>query len=257
MIVRSFLICLAMVVPAAAAAAADAPTRDRDELATAAGPLVVHPLEHATMVLEWNGRTVAVDPVGGGPRFAEFPAPGLVLITHQHGDHLSVETVEAIAADSTAIIAPPAVAEKLPQAWRDRVTILRNGERTSWSDIVIEAVPAYNLTPERQQFHPKGRDNGYVLTLGGTRIYISGDTEDIPEMRALKDIDAAFVCMNLPYTMDVSAAADAVLEFAPKVVYPYHSRGTGGLSDLDEFRRVVAADPAIEVRVLDWYPGTN
>lgn len=253
MIVRSLLICLALVVPPAVAASDDAPPPDRDELATTAGPLLVHPIDHATMVLQWSGRTVAVDPVGGGERFAGFPTPGLVLITHEHGDHLSVETVDAIAGKSTAIIAPPSVAEKLPAAWQGRVTVLRNGERTTWNDIAVEAIPAYNLTPERLQFHPEGRDNGYVLGFGGTSVYIAGDTEDIPEMRALEGIDAAFVCMNLPYTMDVSAAADAVLEFAPKVVYPYHFRGKDGLSDLDEFRRLVAADPAIEVRVLDWY----
>jgi L-ascorbate metabolism protein UlaG (beta-lactamase superfamily) len=111
----------------------------------------------------------------------------------------------------------------------------------------------YNLSPERQGFHAKGRGNGYLLTLGGARIYISGDTEDIPEMRALKNIDAAFVCMNLPYTMDVEAAADAVLEFKPKVVFPYHYRGKGGMSDLEEFRSLVAKDPKIEVRLLEWY----
>jgi L-ascorbate metabolism protein UlaG (beta-lactamase superfamily) len=131
--------------------------------------------------------------------------------------------------------------------------VLANGESTSWRDIGIEAMPMYNLDPEKQRFHPKGRGNGYVLTLGGARIYISGDTEDIPEMRALENIDAAFVCMNLPYTMDVEAAADAVLEFRPRIVYPYHFRGSGGMSDLDDFQSRVAAKPGVEVRVLSWY----
>jgi len=115
-------------------------------------------------------------------------------------------------------------------------------------------LPMYNLTADRQQFHPKGRGNGYVLTLGAKRIYISGDTEDIPEMRQLENIDVAFVCMNLPYTMDVEAAADAVLDFKPKIVYPYHYRGKGGMSDLEEFRSIVGAgDGDIEVRLLKWY----
>ena len=110
-----------------------------------------------------------------------------------------------------------------------------------------------NTPPERQNFHAKGRGNGYLLTLGGTRIYISGDTEDVPEMRALENIDAAFVCMNLPYTMEVTAAAGAVLEFRPKVVFPYHYRGKSGMSDLDQFQSLVAKDPGIEIRLLEWY----
>jgi L-ascorbate metabolism protein UlaG (beta-lactamase superfamily) len=119
--------------------------------------------------------------------------------------------------------------------------------------VTVEAVPMYNLDPQKQKFHPKGRGNGYLLTLGGKRVYIAGDTEDIPEMRALENIDIAFVCMNLPYTMNVAAAADAVLDFQPKIVFPYHYRGTDGMSDLGEFRSLVAAEPDIEVRVLAWY----
>jgi L-ascorbate metabolism protein UlaG (beta-lactamase superfamily) len=223
------------------------------QLETVAGVATIHPIEHATFVLEWKGRTVAVDPVGGGDSFSGLPTPGLVLITHQHGDHLSVDTVEALADEATQIVVPPSVAERLPEAWQDRVTVLRNGERTSWHDILIEAIPAYNLTPDRLKFHPRGRDNGYVLGLGETRIYISGDTEDIPEMRALEDIDAAFLCMNLPYTMDVSAAASAVNEFRPKVVFPYHFRGQSGMSDIDRFRELVGEGSDSEVRLLEWY----
>ena len=145
------------------------------------------------------------------------------------------------------------MAEKLPAgAWAE-VKVLANGASTSWQGVTIEAVPMYNLDPQKQKFHPKGRGNGYLLTLGGKRVYIAGDTEDIPEMRALENIDVAFVCMNLPYTMNVAAAADAVLEFQPMVVYPYHYRGTDGMSDLGEFRSLVASNAAIDVRVLAWY----
>ena len=113
----------------------------------------------------------------------------------------------------------------------------------------------YNLRDEALKFHTKDRGNGYVLTLGDERVYISGDTEDIPEMRKLKDIDIAFVCMNLPYTMTVESAASAVLDFKPKQVYPYHYRGTKGLSDVGKFKDIVNdADPEIEVIQLDWYP---
>ena len=142
MIVRSFLVCLALVVPPAAAAVGESQKPAGDELATTAGPLLVHPIEHATMVLQWNGRTVAVDPVGGGARFAEFPTPDLVLITHQHGDHLSVETLEAVAGDATEIIVPPAVADQLPDDWQGRVTALRNGERAT----LIPAQAARTMT---------------------------------------------------------------------------------------------------------------
>jgi len=222
-------------------------------IATGQGPLTIHPVEHATFVMQWNGKTIAVDPIGGEAPYKVYGEVDLILITHIHGDHLSVETVQGLAGSSTVIVAPASVTEKFPEADQSRISVVANGESVNWGESVIQAIPMYNLTPDRQAFHPKGRGNGYVVTLGGTRIYIAGDTEDIPEMRALQDIDAAFVCMNLPYTMDVTAAADAVLEFKPKVVFPYHYRGKGGMSDLDEFRSLVAKDPKIEVRVLDWY----
>jgi len=222
-------------------------------IATGKGPLTIHPIEHATFVMQWNDKTIAVDPIGGVAPFEAFGKADLILITHIHGDHLSVDTVKGLAESSTVIVGPASVAEKFPEADRSRITVVANGESVNWGESVIKATPMYNLTPERQAFHPKGRGNGYVVTLGGTRIYIAGDTEDIPEMRALENVDAAFVCMNLPYTMDVTAAADAVLEFKPKVVFPYHYRGKGGMSDLDEFRSLVAKDPNIEVRMLEWY----
>ncbi len=138
---------------------------------------------------------------------------------------------------------------------RAATTVLANGESTTMGGVGIEAVPMYNLT-EGRDFHEKGRGNGYVLELSGLRLYISGDTEGVPEMRELEDIDAAFVCMNLPYTMDVEQAADAVADMQPRIVYPYHYRGQGGYSDTGRFKELVQAEePAIEVRQLDWYPG--
>jgi L-ascorbate metabolism protein UlaG (beta-lactamase superfamily) len=235
------------------AAVAIAGSSSDNTIATGDGPLTIHPVEHATFVMEWNGKTIAVDPIGGAAPFEAFGTPDLILITHIHGDHLSVDTVKGLEGPSTVIVAPASVAEKFSEADRGRITVVANGGSVEWGENLIEAIPMYNLTPERQDFHPKGLGNGYVMTLGGTKIYIAGDTEDIPEMRALEGIDAAFVCMNLPYTMDVAAAADAVLEFKPKVVFPYHYRGKGGMSDLDEFRTLVAKDPSIEVRVLKWY----
>jgi L-ascorbate metabolism protein UlaG (beta-lactamase superfamily) len=249
--VKYFLVlvvaCLSLVVVGRAGTDSDT------TIATENGPLVIHPVEHATFVMQWNGKTIAVDPIGGAASFASFGKPDVILITHIHGDHLSVDTVNAVAQPSTLIVAPASVAQEFPSTDRDRITVVANGESVTWGDSVIEAVPMYNLTPERQNFHPKGRGNGYVVTLGNTRVYIAGDTEDIPEMRSLENIDVAFVCMNLPYTMDVDAAADAVREFKPKVVIPYHYRGQGGMSDLDAFRSLVSNDPNIEVRLLDWY----
>jgi L-ascorbate metabolism protein UlaG (beta-lactamase superfamily) len=237
---------LACVVPGVA-------MEGQNSLPSGNGPITIYPIQHATFVMKWNEKTIAVDPVGGGSPFIDLGAADLIVITDIHGDHFSIETVAILAKPGGVIVCPAAVAEKFPQADRDRLTVLANGESVDWGGASIEAIAAYNLSPERQAFHDKGRGNGYLLTLGGTRIYISGDTEDIPEMRALEDIDAAFVCMNLPYTMDVAAAADAVLEFRPKVVFPYHYRGKGGMSDLDQFKTLVAKEPEIEVRLLEWY----
>lgn len=217
------------------------------------GELTVRPVAHATFVLSRGDTTVYVDPVGGGEPFAGLPSPDLILITDIHGDHLDKPTVAAVAAEGTTVVAPRAVADRLGE-WGGTTKVLANGETTEVSGVSIEAIPMYNLTAERSQFHPKGRGNGYIVTLAGQKIYISGDTEDIPEMRALDGIDVAFVCMNLPYTMDVEKAADAVLEFQPRVVFPYHYRGQGGFSDVERFRDIVSSNPRIEIRLLDWYP---
>ncbi len=195
-------------------------------------------------MIEGGGKTIYVDPVG--PGYDHLPKPDLILITDIHGDHLHMKTLEAVKRPDTLIIAPPAAATNLPGA-----KLLRNGERTDFATWTIEAVPAYNMKrgPEPGKlYHEKGRGNGYVLTYGGKRFYISGDTEAIPEMRALKNIDVAFVCMNLPYTMPPEEAAEAVRAFKPKVVYPYHYRG----SDLKVFDQALQGS-GIEVRIRDWY----
>jgi L-ascorbate metabolism protein UlaG (beta-lactamase superfamily) len=224
-----------------------------DHIPTDDGALVIHPIGHATFVMGWKDTVIYVDPVGGAAAFEGLPKPNLILITDIHGDHLNADTVQAVRTDTTAIIAPAAVAEKLPEALRNATTVLANGKRTEAAGVGVEAIPMYNLTKERMRFHTKGRGNGYVVALGGKRVYISGDTEDIPEMRKLENIDAAFVCMNLPYTMTVERAADAVLEFKPKIVYPYHFRGQGGFSDVKKFEQLVGKNDMIQVRQLQWY----
>jgi L-ascorbate metabolism protein UlaG (beta-lactamase superfamily) len=220
-----------------------------DAIPTATGDLVLRPINHATLALGWKDLTIYVDPVGGAGRFAGMPKPGLILITDIHGDHLNADTLRAVAGETTRLVAPPTVAQQLPEPFRARTTILGIGETTNVVGVGIEAIAAYNLAPERAKFHSKGRGVGYVLTLGGKRIYLSGDTEDIPEMRALKNIDVAFVCMNLPYTMTPEQAADAVRAFRPKIVYSYHCRG----SDLEKFKKLVGEDAGVEVRIRDWY----
>jgi len=215
----------------------------------------VHPISHATMVLEIDDQIIYVDPVGGKAAFEGQPEPDLILITDIHGDHYDMETLKDVNTVDTKIIVPEAVAEKMPEFMKAQIAIMSNGSDQDVFNFNVAAVPMYNLREEALKFHEKGRGNGYVITKNKKRIYISGDTEDIPEMRALDSIDMAFVCMNLPYTMTVESAADAVLAFKPKEVYPYHYRGTEGLSDVAKFKSLVeAGSDSIKVVQLDWYP---
>ncbi len=246
--VRAAMAQLALGMGLAWAQAASQPLTG-DHVPTQNGDLIIHPINHATFAMSWNDLVIYVDPVGGTKRFEGLPRPSLILLTDIHGDHFDVPTLSALAGRQTALIVPQAVLDKLPEALRRQSTVLTNGETKTQFNIQIEALPMYNTTPDRVRFHPKGRGNGYVLTLGGKRVYISGDTEDIPEMRALKDIEVAFLCMNLPYTMTVEQAAEAVRAFKPRIVYPYHSRG----SDLQKFKSLVGESSGTEVRLRDWY----
>jgi L-ascorbate metabolism protein UlaG (beta-lactamase superfamily) len=206
------------------------------------------PINHATFVISIGEKTIYVDPVGGGDNFKDYDAPDMILVTDVHGDHFSKETIRAVKNDSTIIISPQVVYEQLKEG-----LVMKNGDKREVLNVKIQAIPMYNLTEDRLKYHPKGRGNGYTLVVDGKRIYISGDTEDIEEMRMLEDIDYAFVCMNLPYTMTVEQAASAVLEMKPGVVIPYHYRGMDGFSDLEEFKRLVGENENIEVQLLKWY----
>lgn len=213
------------------------------------------PIAHATAVLEWGELTIYIDPVGGAEAFKNQKQPDLILITDIHGDHLSVETLQELNTEKAKIMVPQAVADKIPEEFTPQIDVLNNGDSKERYGITVEAIPMYNLRKEALKFHEKGRGNGYVLNIDGQRLYFSGDTEDIPEMRALKDIDKAFVCMNLPYTMTVDSAADAVLEFKPKQIYPYHYRGKPDVSNVVRFKELVnKGNEDIEVVQLDWYP---
>ncbi len=226
-----------------------------DKIETQKGSLVITPILHATLVIEWDNKTIFVDPYGGADLFAGFSDPDMIIITDIHGDHLHMETLNGLNAKKASIIAPKAVADQLPAGISKELVVLSNGDKTNTLQIGIEALPMYNLPETDDSRHPKGRGNGYILEMGGKRIYLSGDTEGIPEMRNLKNIDVAFVCMNVPYTMDINQAADAVLDFKPKIVYPYHYRGQGGLSDVEKFKELVEkGNQGIEVRLRKWYP---
>ncbi len=226
----------------------------QDQIRTSEGNLTVIPVLHGSLILETNGLNIFVDPYGGGDLYQDYQ-PDLVLITDIHGDHYNPETLSELTLEAATIIAPAAVLELMDDGLSDITIALANGESTQWQDIKVSAIPMYNLPVTEDSRHVKGRGNGYLLQIADKQIYISGDTEDIPEMRNLQDIDVAFVCMNLPYTMDVDQAADAVLEFKPMVVYPFHYRGAGGkFSDVEKFKQLVeAANSQIEVRLRDWY----
>jgi L-ascorbate metabolism protein UlaG (beta-lactamase superfamily) len=226
-----------------------------DMLKTKMGELSIQPIKHASVIFTIKGITIYADPSSEGD-FAGMAAPNIILVTDIHGDHFDLKKLEAIKTASTILVVPQAVADKLPAADKSNLVVLKNGETSTQMGISIKAIPMYNLPESPTAMHTKGRGNGYVLGIGGKNIYLSGDTQGIPEMRSLKNIDVAFVCMNLPYTMDVKEAASAVLEFKPKIVYPYHYRGKDGLSDVNAFKTMVnAGDAKIDVRLRNWYPG--
>ena len=249
----------AFTVRAQAQATTAMPTRAAaDQIATKKGPLTVQPITHGSVVFTWNGKTIYVDPYGGAEAYAGLAAPDIILITDIHGDHLDPKTLAGLSVGKSLMVVPKAVAEKLPAQYKAHVRILNNGQRLDTLGLTVSAIPMYNLPEAADAPHTKGRGNGYVLNLGGKQVYLSGDTEDIAEMRALKGIDVAFVCMNLPYTMDVNQAAQGVLAFKPGIVYPYHYRGQSGLSDVAAFKKMVnTADKKIDVRLRNWYPAAK
>src|SRR6202167_1001226 len=213
---------------------------------TPAGPVKITPLYHASTLIEAGGKVIYLDPAKPA-KLAGLPKADLILITDIHQDHMDPDWINQISKPETEILAAPAVVATVTSA-----KPIANGETKRCQGWTIEAIPAYNLKrgPEPGKFfHDKGRGNGYVITYGGKRFYFSGDTEGVPEMRALQNIDVAFVCMNLPYTMPPEEAADAVKAFHPKIVIPYHYRG----SELAVFKKGLEGT-GIEVRLLEWYP---
>jgi L-ascorbate metabolism protein UlaG (beta-lactamase superfamily) len=247
---RFFTLCIGCIAMASALAQRPA----ADELKTSKGSLMIQPVLHAALVLTWDNKTIYVDPYGGEKAYKGLAAPDLILITDIHPDHLDTATLNVIETAKAKFIVPQAVADKLPAKFKNKLIVLNNNKNISEQGISIAAIPMYNLPEAKNAMHTKGRGNGYILNLGGKMIYISGDTEGIPEMRSLKSIDVAFVCMNLPYTMDINQASSAVLDFKPAIVYPYHYRGKDGLSDTEAFKKLVnAGNKSIDVRLRNWY----
>lgn len=218
-----------------------------DTLATSTGDLVIHPIDHASLVLEWGGKAIYVDPVGGAALYEGLPTPSAILITHGHGDHFDVPTLEAIAGDAV-LITNDDVFSKLPEGLKAKATAMANGAEGTVVDLPIRAIAAHNTTADRMQYHPVGVGNGYVLTFGDKQVYVAGDTEPTEDMLGLQGISLAFLPMNLPYTMTVEQAVEAINTFKPAVVYPYHY----GDSDLSPLETEI--DAAVEVRLRNWYP---
>ena len=214
-----------------------------DEFTTKSGKKVtITCIKHASIEINYNGTEIQVDPVGMWLKpetdYATFPKANIILVTHEHKDHFDRAAIHEIRTPATSIYVNQAVFGHFRNG-----LVMRNGETVKYAaDIIIEAVPAYNTTPGREQYHPQGRDNGYVLTLDGLRIYIAGDTEDIPEMANLKDIDIAFLPCNQPYTMTVEQCVNAAKIIKPKVLFPYHYGET-------DISGIPAQLPGIDVRI--------
>ncbi len=218
------------------------------------GEVQIQPILHSSFILTYNNKTIYVDPYGGANLYQGLKSPDIILITDIHGDHLDFKTLDSIDTSKAIFIVPEAVKNQLNDKYLAKTEVLTNGQGIHRLDFFIKAIAMYNLPEETKAKHPKGRGNGYILNVDDKRIYISGDTEDILEMRMLQNIDIAFICMNLPYTMDINQAASVVLAFQPKIVYPFHYRGKDGYSDVQEFKSIVnSKNTTIDVRLLKWY----
>ena len=215
---------------------------ESDVLPTSAGDLTVTFIGHGTLMFGLGGKTIHVDPYGKLADYAALPKADAILITHDHADHLDPAAIAAIRTPATVVVMAPSCVGKLDGL------VMTNGESRTVLGIPVEAVPAYNVVNKRdtgQPFHPKGAGNGYLLSFGDKRVYVAGDTEDTPEMRALRGIDVAFLPMNLPYTMTPEMVATAAKAFKPTVLYPYHF----GDTDPTRLTALLMDLPGIEVRI--------
>jgi L-ascorbate metabolism protein UlaG (beta-lactamase superfamily) len=218
---------------------------EKDTFETSQGSLVITFIGHGTLMMEFNGKVIHIDPVGRYADYAEMPDADLILITHEHGDHFDRDAIEKIKKTDTEL-----VLTKICAGLYGSGKILENGESATVKDLFIEAVPAYNIQHMRSEnvpYHPKGSGNGYVITFGNKKVYIAGDTENIPEMADLQDIDIAFLPMNVPYTMTPTMVVEAVRLCKPKILYPYHF----GNTDTSLLVELMKDMENVEVRIRD------
>ncbi|MGB2865874.1 MAG: MBL fold metallo-hydrolase, partial [Sedimentisphaerales bacterium] len=218
------------------------PKFEQDIIKTSAGDLRITFIGHGTLMFTFNGKTIHVDPVGREADYTGMPKADIILLTHEHGDHLDTRAIEVLRKDGTQLVLTKTCAESVAGL------VMANGDVQTVQGLKIEAVPAYNIVHMRSAgnpFHPKGRGNGYVITFGDKRVYVAGDTENTPEMKQLKDIDVAFLPMNLPYTMSPEMVADAAKTFKPKILYPYHY----GQTDTKKLVDLLKDSKGIEVRI--------
>ena len=216
---------------------------ERDVFQTSEGELAITFIGHGTLMMEFNGKVIHIDPVSWYADYTTMPKADLILITHEHGDHLDPKAINAVKKADTKIVLTPTCNEKY-----EGTDVMKNGDTKVFGTITVEAVPAYNIKHMRdggQPFHPKGQGNGYVVRFGDKKVYVAGDTENIPEMADLTDIDIAFLPMNLPYTMTPEMCAAAAKSFNPKVLYPYHF----GETNTDELVALLKDQRGIEVRI--------
>ena len=234
------LACMLVVISAFSAAAQK---YESDLFETSAGSLRITFLGHGSLIFTLGEKTIYLDPVSQWADFSQFPKADLILLTHEHSDHLDSKALDLLRTDKTVLVGPEACAKDTRG-----MQIMRNGDRQTIEGISIEAVPAYNIVHMRspgQPFHPKGSGNGYVIAFGDKRVYVAGDTENIPEMKQLKGIDIAFLPMNLPYTMTPEMVAEAAKSFRPRILYPYHYGNTDTAKVID----LLKGDKDIEVRI--------
>lgn len=218
-------------------------TFESDTIATSAGDLQITFLGHGSLLFAFGGQSIYVDPYGQVADYGQLPKASVVLITHEHHDHLDPEALSKVRTAETVVVANEAGARQVAGA-----IAMRPGDVRTVKGLQVEAVPAYNVVhkrPNGQPFHPKGVGVGYVLTFGNQRVYVAGDTENIPEMKALRDIDIAFLPMNLPYTMAPEMVADAARAFRPRILYPYHY----GETDTSRLAALLGSEQGIEVRI--------
>lgn len=216
---------------------------ERDIVTTPAGNLEITFIGHGTLMFTFGGKVIHVDPWSNMADYAKLPKANIILLTHDHGDHLDLKALDTLRTEKTTVVLTETCAKRVKGG-----VVMSNGDVKTIQGLKIEAVPAYNIVHMSSQgnpFHPKDIGNGYVITFGDKRVYVAGDTENVPEMKGLKEIDIAFLPMELPYTMTPEMAADAAKAFKPKVLYPYHY----GKTDTSKIVDLLQDTIGVEVRI--------